>query len=176
MKISTLAKTLVMTSAVFSVSSALHAATQGELGATSTGIVNINVGIGDQVRISNLQDISGTFDGVNDIAGQSAACVYRNGTGNYSITATGSGANGAFEITDGVNSVPFAVSYNDGSGDQSFASGVQLAGMTGADIMSPTCANTGDNGTISVVVGAADLAAVPGSTYSGSVTLLVAPE
>ncbi len=153
-----------------------YAATQGELGATSTGVLNISVGIGDSVRISNLQDISGTFDGTNDIVGSSAACVYRNGTGNYNLSATGSGTGGAFELTDGTNTVPFSVSFNDGNGAQALTTGVQLTGLSGADIMSPSCANTGDNGTIEVTITAADLSAVPGATYSGALTLLVAPE
>lgn len=154
----------------------VFAASQGEHGATSTGVVNIYVGIGDAVRISNLQDISGNYDGVNDFTGSSPACVYRNGTGKYNLTATGSGVNGSFEVTDGANSLPFAVSYNDGNGDQLFVPGVQLAGLDGADVLSPTCANTGDNGEITVVINSADLASAPGSAYSGSVTLLLAPE
>lgn len=154
----------------------LTAATQGEHGATSTGLLNIYVGIGDAVRISNLQDISGNFDGVNDLTGSSPACVYRNGTGKYNLTATGSGANGAFEVTDGANNLPVSVSYNDGSGEQQFIPGVQLTGLKGADVISPSCANTGDNGEISIVISATDLAAAPGSAYAGSVTLLLAPE
>ena len=59
-------------------SGAVIAATQGSVGGISTGSVNINVTVNDEVQISGLTDIpTATFDGVNDIQDSVTACVYR---------------------------------------------------------------------------------------------------
>ena len=61
-------------------SGTLMAATDGTLGATSTGTLDISVDVEDLVRISGLSDILLTFDatGTGDVVGSSTACVYRN--------------------------------------------------------------------------------------------------
>lgn len=152
------------------------AATDGVVGPTSTGTVDISLDVNDLVRISNLTDINlGVFAGV-DAVGTSPACVYRNGTGNYNLTASGDGTAGAFTLTDGTNTVPYSVSYDDGSGAAPATSGAVLGGLTGADPASDTCGTTGNNGTIEVTVAAADAAGLPAATYAGTLTLLVAPE
>ena len=157
------------------------AATDGFTGFTSTGTLDITLNVTDEVRISNLQDIDlGTFGGT-DASGFSPACVYRNATGNYQITASGDGAASAFELSDllgGTATVPYSVTWDDGSasGAQSLASGVALTGLTGADTSSDTCGTTGNNGTVVVTVTAASAAALPAGDYAGTLTLVVAPE
>ena len=152
------------------------AATQGSTGFTSTGDLLITLGVVDEVRISALSDISlGNFAGV-DVSGTSPACVYRSGlTGNYNITATGSGAANAFALTDGTNTVSYSVTYDDGSGATALASGVAL-GASNATSVDDNCATLGaNNGTIEVTVAAVDATGLPASTYTGTLTLLVAP-
>jgi hypothetical protein len=157
-------------------SSAALAATQGSVGFNSTGTVDITLAVNDEVRISNLADINlGTFAGL-DASGTTAACVYRNGTGNYRLVAIGDGAAGAFTLTDGSGTVPYSVDYDDGSGVQAATTGVALSGLTGADPASDTCAGTGNNGSLTVTVAAVDAAGMPAATYAGTLTLLVAPE
>lgn len=167
---------LLLTLATGLFSHVILAATQGNEGATSIGSLNLIVGVGDKVRISGLSDISGTFNGTNDIVGNSAACIYRNGTGNYSIRAEGSGQNGSFVIASGSTTVPYQVSFNDGSGLVAMSSGVDLIGRTGADRFSPSCATNGNTASVAVTIAATDLAQVPGANYSGTLTLVVAPE
>ena len=169
-------KTAVLVSAIVT-SGTVFAATQGTVGGTSTGDLDITVTVNDAVRISNLTDIVATFDGTNDVVETSAACVYRNGTGNYQITASGDGAGSAFTITDGVAApIPYTVTYDDGSGASAMTSTVALTGQTGGDGTSPVCTGTGNNGTIEVTVTAASLLGAPASTYAGTLTLTVAPE
>ncbi|MEM6638801.1 MAG: hypothetical protein AAF610_02775 [Pseudomonadota bacterium] len=152
------------------------AATDGAVGFNSTGTVDITLAVNDEVRISNLTDINlGVFAGA-DAVGSTAACVYRNGTGAYRITATGSGAGGAFSLTDGTNSVNYAVEFDDGTGSLAMGTATPLIGRTGADPASATCATTGNNATVTTTVAAADGAALPAGTYTGTLTLLVAPE
>ena len=94
------------------------------MGFNSTGTLDINLDVNDEVRISNLTDINlGVFTGV-DAVGSSAACVYRNGTGNYQLTASGDGVAGAFTLTDGVSTVAYAVTYDDGGGALAASTGI----------------------------------------------------
>ena len=153
------------------------AATQGTTGATSTGDLDISLTILDEIRISGLQDITlGTFAGT-DLGGASPVCVYRSGTGNYNLTATGDGAGSAFELDDGgTNTVAYTVTYDDGSGPTGLTSGITLTGQTGGDPASDTCAGTGQNGQVVVNVLATDMAALPAAAYNGTLTLVVAPE
>lgn len=152
------------------------AATDGTVGFNSTGTVVITLDVNDEVRISNLTDINlGVFAGV-DASGSSAACVYRNGTGAYQITATGDGVAGAFTLTDGTNTVAYSVDFDDGSGALAMTSGTTLAGRTGADPGSATCATTGNNANVTATVLATDAATLPAGTYAGTLTLVVAPQ
>ncbi len=151
------------------------AATQGSTGFTSTGDLDISLTVNDEVKISNLVDINlAPFSGT-DVTGTSDACIYANGGGEYQITATGSGAANAFQLTDGTNSVNYSVSYDDGTGASSLASGVALL-RTNAAEDDDDCVTLGDdNATIDVTVAAADASVLPAATYSGTLTLLVAP-
>ncbi len=152
------------------------AATDGAVGFNSTGTIDITLTVNDEVRISNLTDINlGVFAGA-DANGSSAACVYRNGTGAYQITATGDGAGGAFTLTDGTNSVAYSIDFDDGTGALPMTSGLPVIGRTGADPASSTCATTGNNAVVSATVAAVDAATLPAGTYAGTLTLLVAPE
>ncbi len=152
------------------------AATDGAVGFNSTGTIDITLTVNDEVRISNLTDINlGVFAGA-DAIGSSNACVYRNGTGAYQITASGDGAGGAFTLTDGTNSVAYSIDYDDGTGAQPMTTGITVLGRSGADPASSTCATTGDNATVTATVAAVDAATLPAGTYAGTLTLLVAPE
>jgi hypothetical protein len=70
--------------------------TQGSLGATSTGKIDLDLQVLDSVEINRLGDINlGSYGGANtgDLASSEAYCVYVNGGDDYKITPTSS--NGA---------------------------------------------------------------------------------
>lgn len=155
------------------------AATQGSLGLSSTGSVDITLSIPDSVRIQNLVDIPlGQADGVNALSGSSPACVFRNGaSGNYQITASGSGAANAFTLASGGNTIAYTATYDDGSGASALTTGVALTGQTGADNASQDCSTgANNNGTIAVSVSAAAQNGAAVGNYSGTLTLTVAAE
>jgi len=151
------------------------AATQGTTGFTSSGDLDISLTVNDEVKISNLVDINLPPFGGTDVTGTSDACIYRNGGGDYLITATGSGAANAFQLTDGTNSVNYSVNYDDGTGSSSLASGVALSRTNAAEDDDDCVTFGADNATIDVTVAAADASALPAAVYSGTLTLLVAP-
>ncbi len=150
-----------------------HAATDGALGFTSTGDLTIDLVVADEVRISGMSDIVLNFSGVDE-TDTSDACIYRNGNTAYQITGTGDGAGNAFELTDGTNTVPYSVTFDDGNAVAPLLSGTAL-GATNADTVDTDCLGAGPNALISVTVTAADAATLPAATYTGTLTLLVAP-
>jgi hypothetical protein len=79
--------------------SAAFAATDGTLGSTSTGQVDLDLEILDSVEISALNDIDfGQYGGgdTGDINAGDAYCVFVNGGDDYNITPTSS--NGKFSM------------------------------------------------------------------------------
>ncbi len=150
---------------------------------SSTGDLTITAGIQDLVRVSQLTDIAlGNYVPGADLVGNSPVCIYRNGTGNYAITFTGSGTASAFTLLDTLNTpyeLPYTVNYNDAAGNAgevAVTSGTQLTGQTGGDGTDIDCANTGVNGNIEVTIAEADLQAAPVDTYSGVLTVVIVPE
>ncbi len=162
--------------AIAIIGNSAFAANQGALGGTSSGDLTISMTTEDQIQISNLEDIALADSGSGDFVGNSSACIYRNGTGAYTLTAIGSGASNAYTLSDGsTNSLAYALTYDDGTGAQTMSAAAALTGRINADTASKSCAS-GNNGSIDVTVAAADLDAVPAGTYTGTLTLTVSPE
>ncbi|MCW9015528.1 MAG: hypothetical protein OQJ89_01045, partial [Kangiellaceae bacterium] len=73
MKYSRLVKTTLFALGV--ASSSVMAATQGTLGTTSTGTLDITLDIDNLMRVSNLDDINlGTYAGAGNLTGSDAFC------------------------------------------------------------------------------------------------------
>ncbi len=157
-------------------SASVMAATQGLLGTSSTGTIDINLDIDPLVMVSNLGDINlGTYSGAGNLTGTDTFCVYRNGAGNYNITMNGSGAADAYLLNDGgTNNLAYTVSFTNGSAN-AMTTLTPLAAQTGANTTSTNCGGT-DNVSVGVTVANAALAAAPAGTYTGSLTIIVAPE
>ena len=155
-----------------------YAANQGSTGFTSTGDLAISLTVNNEVRINQLADITLPDFSGSDVSDTSVACVYRNGlSGDYSITATGSGTGNAFTLTDTTDTVAYDVEFDDrsGSGFSGLASGV-ASNRTNAESADNSCAGVGgSNADIRVTVTAANAASLPASTYTGTLTLVVAP-
>ncbi len=159
------------------------ASTNGSLGPTSTGSVNINASVPSRVRISGLRDV--TFSNVEPSAAASDAqnvCVWSNtSTRGYNITATGSGTASAFTLSSTTSQVvPYTVQWAPTSGQTSGTSltaGTALTGQTSTATNSDCSAGPLATASLVVSMGAPTLQSMTaGVTYSGSLTLLVAPE
>ena len=156
------------------------AATDGNLGATSTGTVDINVDVGTQVRITGLSDMTGNFYVAGDITDSTSACIYRNSGADYEITATSSfGVGTDFFLEDGAtNQVLYDVEFDDGSGLTDLNNGVTDSSFTGADQISETCVGGGPNATIAITIpelGVNGLAAATDGLYTDVLSIEVAP-
>ena len=164
-----------------------HAATQGSLGTSSTGIANISITKAVQARISDISDMTLGSWSVADGAVQltSNVCIYSS-TGSYRLTATGSGLANIFTLTSNGNLLPYSVAWNAGgagalaSTGTALLAGIQSSTFANADQASSTCSGGGSaNDTARVVVNVSALAmelAIGSTTpYTGTLTMLVTP-
>ncbi len=164
-----------------------HAATQGTLGPTSTGSVNISVTKVVEAQITDISDMTlpSWSIGDGDVTLYSNICVYSS-TGSYKVTATGSGAGNAFTLSSGGNDIPYSVTWNsNGTGaldnnGTPLGSNMQSTDFSNAATTTADCNHGGaGNDTARVIINITDAdmtAAMASSTpYSGTITMLITP-
>ncbi len=143
---------------------------------TYSDTVDIALTIPDLVQVSGLNDINlGTWDGIGNQSNSEDICVYRNSSGSYAITFTGSGGGNAFVLTNVGVDLAYSVTYFDGSTTVSASTGIALTGRTGHNQSSTICSG-GTNATIAVSILENIIRSAPPAVYSGTLTMLVSPE
>lgn len=163
-------------------SAAAVAATQGSLGATSTGSISIGASVPNRVQLSGLTDVSfANQDPATAAANAQNVCVWSNtSTKGYNVTASGSGTASALTLANGALTVPYTVEWAQTSGQVSgtpLATGAALTGQK-STATNALCAS-GPSSTASLIVkmSTASLQSMQAATtYSGTLTLVVAPE
>lgn len=134
---------------------------------------------GEKVRIGQLNDLAfGILPTVSvDQIASDNLCVYStSATHGYRVTVTGNGPTAAFVMTSGNDQLPFDVQWAFSSGQTtgtSLTPGVALAGTTSND--SDQNCSLSRSASLIAVVRATDNGAATAGTYSGSLTILVAP-
>jgi hypothetical protein len=173
---------LAATVAVASIAVPASASTQGSLGSTSTGSITITASVSNRAQITGLSDVAFTnVDPASTATAAQSNCVWSNtATKGYSITATGSGASGAFTLANGALLVPYSVQWSASAGQASgtaLTAGTALAGMTSLAV-NPTCStNPATTSSLVISIAAANLQSMTSATsYTGSLTLLVTPQ
>jgi hypothetical protein len=158
------------------------AATQGTLGATSTGSVVITASVPNRARISGLSDVAFTNqDPASAASNAQNVCVWSNtATRGYTITATGSGASNAFTLANGALTVPYTVQWNATSGQTSgtaLSTGTASAGLVSTATAQDCASGPSSSGSLIVGISAANLQTMQAAlTYTGTLTLLVTPQ
>jgi len=173
---------LVLAGILSTASIGASAATQGSLGATSTGTVSISASVPNRVQLTGVTDVAfANQDPSVAAANAQNVCVWSNtSTRGYNVTATGSGTASAFTLANGALTVPYSVEWAGSSGASSgtaLAAGTALTGLT-STATSPTC-SSGASSTASLIVklSSANLMSMQAATtYTGTLTLVVAPE
>jgi len=156
-------------------------ATEGSLGATSTGSSDLTITIGYLVRITGLNAIDfGTYDFSSVISEDDDVCVYTNdSSGEYTVTATGDGDGNRFQISDGTDLVDYDVYWNDESGttgNVKLTSQMTSGTQTGASTTSEICFGVGGpTANVQIRIGQASITPVPAGDYAGVLTLLIEP-
>lgn len=169
-------KKVALGGALVASSCGVYAATQGTVGATSSGTVQVQLNVPVLAKVSNLTDfLFGAFAGSN-MSLDRGACIYSN-TGSYELEITASG--GAFAMDDGgvINTIPYAVEFSD-NGGVSFSAvshGATIASVNAATVDNDCGGGGATNATVRVGIDATDASAVPQGTYNSTMTLLVRP-
>lgn len=154
------------------------AASNGTLGADSTGSTDITLEIADRVQISSVADIAlGAWSGAGDMVGSSEFCVHRNGGDDYRLTLTAD--TGAFEVRSGttLDSIAFSAKVDDdldaSDGEALVYNTATVLPLTGS--ASLTCGGS-DNAALEVTFQEANLQAVSSAAdYQATVTIFVEP-
>jgi len=162
---------------IFAASDAM-AATDGSVGPTSAGTADLSVTIPQLIRIRGLRDFTWNYTtGIGDLDDNEDINISANyAAGGYRVTGTGSGAANAFTVTDGSDTIAYAVRFNDSTGtagNTAITAGTAFTGQTGA--VSPL-GNSTDNANYEVIFTEANLQAALAGTYTGVLTLTVQPE
>ncbi len=157
-----------------------YAASDGTLGLSSQGSVDITLGVGDRVQISGLNDITlGQWSGTGALTGDEELCVYSS-TSKYRITISGANASNTFALSaGGSTTIPYSVSWADDpadatNGNRGVTEGSPLTGNVG-DPNYYTC-NGSINATLSISITEANLQAAAAGNYSDTLTINVSPE
>jgi hypothetical protein len=140
-------------------------------------------GSADRVRISALSDVS--FGIITNFAADSvrseSLCLYAKSPplDQYRITASGSGPGGSFELSSGSDSLPYEVQWNDVAGQSGGAPLVAnqpLTGQQSTASIDDCSKGAATSASLLVVLRSAAVAAASSGTYTGTLTLLVAPQ
>jgi hypothetical protein len=165
--------------AAFLTGSLALAATQGTLGSTSSGTMNINSTKGNAVMISGLADITFPASFTAPISSiDQTACIYST-TGNYLLTATSANANGTtFQLANGGNQIIYTVAWSvlsSGGTLTTLASG-QQSGTTFVNAnQSSTSCNGGNDSHVEITIDAGTFNSAPTGSYTDTLTFTVAP-
>lgn len=160
----------------------VFAATQGTLGTTSTGTVNVSITIPALVQITGLSDITLGSTSSFPATGNTTACIYSNVAsplGSYFVTATSQNTSGAdFRVKDsGTNYIVYSAFWNNTSAatqTTALTSGTKTAQQTGGSAVSLTCGGS-SNANFNISFSTAQVQGVPAATYTDVVTLLITP-
>ena len=180
-------KTAISAFILMGIAAPAMAATQGLLGATSTGSAIISITKNVQAQVSDISDMTLTDWSVGGgaVTLTSNVCVYSS-TGNYKITATGSGLANLFTLSSGLNLMPYSVSWNAGgvgnlaNTGSGLSPNIQSSGFITATTANATCNGGGsanDTARVIVTVNSTDMTAAASSAtpYTGTLTMLVSP-
>ena len=135
-----------------------------------------------QVQITKLSDVA--FGTITDLTTDSVSaqnvCVFSSTQQKgYNIRATGNGAGNAFTLGNGPASLAYEVQWNQNSGrttGTSLTSNVTLTGQR-SNANNATCASgPATTASLIVIIRSAALGAAAGGNYSGTLTLVIAPE
>lgn len=156
-----------------------YAATDGTVGTTSQGDLDIDLSISNLVRISGMADLNfGTVSGTSDAVLDQDVCVWTNvAAGEYKVNAHGDGAANAFTVSNGVGTMAYTVRWNDTvgtSGNVALAAGVLSGVQSNASTTSTTCGG-GASANYQVRFTQAVLSSVRPGTYTGVLTVVISP-
>lgn len=134
-----------------------------------------------QARINKLADVAfGTVTNfAADLKNSQNICVFSSvATRRYRVTATGSGTSGAFTLASGAKSLAYEVQWSASSGQTSgtsLTSGVALTGLVSSATRSGCTSGPTTSASLITIIRATNLSSATAGSYTGTLTLIVAP-
>ena len=172
MKLRLLAASLMLT-----MSATTFAASDGTVGATSTGTAVISVELPKLILATGFADLDfGTYAGTGALADDEDIRVSMNfATPTYSVIATAD--TGSFNLNaGGADNIPFTLSYNDQTGTAGRVAMTYNTLLTAQGGGHDALATATDNANYSVDIAQAALQAVDAGAYTATVTFVFTPE
>jgi hypothetical protein len=137
----------------------------------------------DRARISALSDVSfGVITNfASDYARSQSLCLFAKSPplDQYRITASGSGPGGSFELNSGSDQLPYEVQWNAAAGQSGgvdLVANQPLTGQQSTASVDDCSKGAAATASLVVVLRSGALSAASSGTYTGTLTLLVAPE
>jgi hypothetical protein len=144
-------------------------------------MIAMPVPVSAQMQITNVSDVSfGTITNVSaDVSQSQTVCAYSGlFSGRYNITATGSGAAGAFTLTNGAATLAYDVQWNALAGQTSgtmLSTGAALTGLLSYAVL-PTCTlGVTPSGTLTITLRSAALSSAAAGNFTGTLSLMISP-
>ena len=182
----TLFATSMLVAGAAGVTTAYAATVDGSLGPTSTGTLDIQLEVQNEMLLSLLDTIDMGVFGGGDMSGTDDVCVYFNqaATADYQVTVDSTDTPGTFELENGGGTtIPYTLTWDDeNAGAQALTAGTPLVALDDqANVTNDDCASApvsdGSNATIASNVLAADIvAAGDNGIYQEEVSILVEPD
>jgi len=151
------------------------AASQGSLGAPSSGSIAITVSLRAPARIAGLSDFE--FDGAASAATAQDVCL-KGASHSYTVAASGSGPGGAFRLSNGDASLTYRVEWLSPAGqDPVGALSADMPATIRAVADPADCGRAPGSGQLRIALEpAASESLRAGAPYTGSLILTLAPE
>jgi hypothetical protein len=147
------------------------------------GIALIGAPAGAQsnnVRITGLADVAfGSLTGGDVTRAQNVCAFSSTSTKGYRVTASGSGASGAFTLANGAHTLAYEVQWNKLSGQTAgtgLSPNVALTGQTSTATQQQCNSGPATSASLILIVRGTSAAAASGGNYSGTLTLVLGPE
>ena len=153
-----------------------------QLSASAASQSSISISLPSKVEAGNIDPIVVPAEAVihgQPIHIEEPFCVYSNDTenGDYQVTLSGSGQDGAFELTDGKHRFLYQVEYNDENTSQGyvFVKPTQvLSDQMAGSIPAYPCYV--DNARVRLRIDSDDYERLPAGTYTGALYITVGEE
>ena len=135
----------------------------------------------DKVRIAGLQTVDfGQLYGLGDRSISQNVCAYSSSvTNGYSVTATGTGAGGTFELNSTISSLPYEVLWADASGQTSGTSliaGTPIGGFHSTATQHFCNTGPSSSASMTIVVRSGSIESARAGSFSGVLQIMIAPE
>lgn len=155
-----------------------NAASQGTIGATSSGGVRISVSIPAPARVSGLSDVEFGGAGASAATGIARDFCFTGAAGAYTVTATGSGPGGLLSLSNGDERVAYRVEWlsrSEAPLGETFSMGGSM--MIEAAARQSDCGQAPSSGRLMIALEPADAEKLlAGAAYTGVLVLMLSPQ